>query len=231
MNFMQRSGQPELMDTETVSYEEFLQCLRELETINGWTWAYAPTLRWLNHIGRKQAPRTILDVGSGGGDMLRRIVKHRAGYGPGTTLIGIDFNPWSKKAAQEVSQGMHIHFETGDIFEFEPTRRVDVVISSLFAHHLSDEQLVEFLRWMEAHASVGWFINDLHRHWLAYYFIKAATRLLSRNRFIKHDAAVSVSRAFSRADWHRLLQAAGIPKHAVRIRWHFPFRYCVERCK
>jgi 2-polyprenyl-3-methyl-5-hydroxy-6-metoxy-1,4-benzoquinol methylase len=231
MDFSQRSSQPELMDTETVSYEQFRHCLRELETINHWTLAYRPTLRWLRRIGRYKSLSTLLDVGSGGGDMLRQIVRHHPGRASNTKLVGIDLNPWSKKAAEEWSQGLPLHFETGDIFDFEPTRHVDIIISSLFTHHLNDEQLVQFLRWMEAHATVGWFINDLHRHWLPYYFIKFVTHLFSRDRFIKHDAAVSVSRAFTRADWQRLLLAASIPMDQVCIRWHLPFRYCVERRK
>ena len=231
MELSQRSSQPELMDTQTVSYEQFRHCLREMETINNWTLAYGPTLRWLKRISQSKPLSTIIDVGSGGGDMLRHIVRQSSECTSDTQFIGIDLNPWSKKAAEEWSCYMPIHFETGDVFDFEPTQHGDVIISSLFAHHLNDEQLVQFLQWMERHATRGWFINDLHRHWLPYYFIKASTRLLSRNPLIKHDAAVSVSRAFRRADWKRLLLAASIPTDQVRIRWFFPFRYCVERCK
>lgn len=231
MDFSQRSLQAELMDTEIASFEQFRQCLRELETINGWTWAYRPTLRWLKRIGHSKHLSIIWDVGSGGGDMLRRIIRHQAGYTPGTKLIGIDLNPWAQKAAEAWSHDLPIHFKTGDIFDSESAQNSDVIISSLFAHHLNDEQLVQYLRWMELHSTVGWFINDLHRHWLPYYFIKATTHLLSRNRFIKHDAAVSVSRAFTRADWVRLLELAAIPAECVRIRWYLPFRYCVERKK
>ena len=231
MGSSQRSSQLELMDTEVVSYEQFRQCLRELETINAWTLAYGPTLRWLRRMGRSIPVSEIIDVGSGGGDMLRKVVSTSARYTDNVKLIGIDLNPWSKKAADEWSHALPIQFETRNIFDFEAERNADVIISSLFTHHLSDEQLVQFLRWMERHATRGWFINDLHRHWLPYYFIKAATRLLSRNPLIKHDAAVSVSCAFTRADWQRLLLAASIPANQVRVRWYFPFRYCVERCK
>lgn len=231
MDFSQRSFQPELMDTEHVDLAQFRQCLGELETINRWTFAYRPTLRWLESIARAHPVSVILDVGSGGGDMLRRILQVRKGPGSETSLIGVDLNPWSKQAAEEWSKDLPIVFVTGDMFQFEPGSTVDIIISSLFAHHLDDAQLVQFLRWMESRATKGWFINDLHRHWLPYYFIKAATGLLSRNRFIKHDAAVSVSRAFTRADWQRLLNAADIPTDQVRIRWHFPFRISVARAR
>jgi hypothetical protein len=57
-----------------------------------------------------------------------------------------------------------ITYETGDVFALDPARRFDVVVSALFTHHLDDAQLVRFLRWMQATARLGWFVNDLHRH-------------------------------------------------------------------
>ena len=46
---------------------------------------------------------------------------------------------------------------------------------------------------------------------------------------VRHDGALSVRRAFVRDDWERLLQAAGVPREAVTVRWHLPFRLCVGR--
>lgn len=230
MDLHRRSTQAELMDDAVTSFEEFHECLGELETINRWTIAYRPTLRWLSRI-RKEAngPMVVLDIGSGGGDMLRRIWQR---FPSGMELTGVDINPWSKQAAAlQTPHDAPIHYETCDIFSFDAERRAEAIISSLFTHHLSDEQLVKFLRWMEQHATFGWFINDLHRHPLPYHFIRWATRLLSSNRLIRHDAAVSVARAFTRADWVRLLEQAGIPRDQTRIRWALPFRYCVERRK
>lgn len=49
-DFSRRSTQAELMDTETVSFQEFHQCLRQLEFINICTLAYRPTLQWLKRM-------------------------------------------------------------------------------------------------------------------------------------------------------------------------------------
>jgi hypothetical protein len=51
--------------------------------------------------------------------------------------------------------------------------------------------------------------------------------MFSRNRLIRNDAAVSVARAFSVADWQRMLDKAGIGGRA-RVQWFFPFRLCVS---
>jgi 2-polyprenyl-3-methyl-5-hydroxy-6-metoxy-1,4-benzoquinol methylase len=224
VNLAQRSREPELMDQGGISFEEFHHCLQSLETINALTLAYRPTLKWLRPWLRAQQRLSILDAGSGGGDMLRRIEK--TARNKNLDLIGVDLNPWSKQSAQLASAHSSVRYATADIFHFQPERDIDIIICSLFAHHLSDEQLIDFLRWMNARACKGWFINDLHRHPLPYHFIRLSTHLLSRNRLVRNDAAVSVARSFTKDDWRRLLQLAGIGDRA-RIQWHFPFRLCI----
>src|SRR5450755_4020532 len=69
---------PELMDGDC-SYEDFRGCLRSLEQINRWLLGYRPTLAWLKRLkhalpdnGSRDSVH-IVDVGSGGGDLLRQI--------------------------------------------------------------------------------------------------------------------------------------------------------------
>ncbi|MGB6938500.1 MAG: hypothetical protein WBE14_17810, partial [Xanthobacteraceae bacterium] len=74
VNFDRRSTQNELMDSESIDFAEFDECLRQLTIVNIFTLAYRPTLHWLRRMLEKASPRgttSILDVGSGGGDMLR----------------------------------------------------------------------------------------------------------------------------------------------------------------
>lgn len=224
-----RSTESELMDGPGISFEEFHDCLQELELINHLTLAYRPTLAWLRPWLKSGDSLSILDAGSGGGDMLRQIARRVPEAGKRGTrheLVGVDLNPWSKKAAQLSDTYSFIRYETDDIFEFESHRSIDIIICSLFTHHLTDTQVVTFLRWLDERAEKGWFINDLHRHPLPYYFIKATTALFSRNRLIRNDAAVSVARSFSVADWRRLLERAGMSEK-VTIKWFFPFRLCL----
>lgn len=228
-DFSQRSDEKELMDAEGISFEEFHDCLEGLERINYLTLAYRPTLQWLRPWVENHKRLFVLDVASGGGDMLRQIAKQwPAHFTPnsGYRMVGVDLNPWSKKSAELWPQPSAASYITGNVFAFEPSQPIDIVISSLFTHHLTDSQIVDFLRWMDSHASKGWFINDLHRHPIPYYFIKTATALFSRNRLIRNDAAVSVARALTVADWQRLIDKAGL-EEKVRVQWFFPFRLCV----
>lgn len=233
-----RSHESELMDKENIPFEEFHQCLQELEIINNLTLAYRPLLKWLRNIlrtaGSLDAPLVILDAGCGGGDTLRKIEKNFSDWAQ-LELIGVDLNPWAKKSALAISNNAghnrsHVHYETANIFLYDAGKKIDVITASLFTHHLTDKQVIDFLRWADSRAEKGWFINDLHRHSIPYYFIKITTRIFSRNRLIRNDAAVSVARSFTRADWNRLLRQAGLTGKAV-VEWYFPFRFCVSCVK
>jgi hypothetical protein len=80
---------------------------------------------------------------------------------------------------------------------------------------------------MERTARVGWLINDLHRHWLAWAGFRLLAFVLRWHPIVAHDGALSVRRAFTRAELEALLAAAGVQ---AEIRWHFPFRWTVESC-
>ena len=232
-DFSRRSGEAELMDNPGIDPETFRDCLRDIAKVNAVTLARVPTLDFLGRLRRAgrldlDRPIEILDVGSGYGDGLAGIAAWAKRRGAAVTLTGLDLNPWAAQIAQAAHPGV-ARFVTGDVFDHEGG--ADIVVSSLFAHHLDDDQIVRFLQWMEAHAVVGWFVNDLHRHRFAYYGFGLLARLMGWHRFVRHDGPVSIARAFTPADWQALIARAGLDPVAVRVRRRFPFRLCVERIK
>ena len=125
--------------------------------------------------------------------------------------------------------GMGIEYRTGDLFDEQPGA-YDVVLSSLLTHHLDDDGVVRFLRWMEANAARGWFVNDLHRHPVAYHGFRALSAAAGWHRFVRHDGPISVARSFRRRDWDALLRRAGLAGVAT-VRWRMSFRLCVGRVR
>jgi len=235
LDFGRRSPQQELMDTEDCGAAEFEACLVDLAKVNRLTLAYRPTFAWLDRLARRRkagGPLRIVDCGSGYGDMLRKIDDWAERRGVPVELTGIDLNPWSRTAALKATDvGRPIHWVTTDLFDYKPDQPIDIVLSSLFTHHLTDDQVVRFLKWMEATAGVGWFVNDLHRHPLPYYLFRTGARLMRWHRFVQSDGPISITRAFVPDDWHRLLVRAEVPAGAAEVRRVFPYRLCVGRMK
>jgi len=221
---------PEWMD-EPCSYEDFRSCLIDLAQVNRLTLASRPTLHWLDRLFAAHPPTEplrIVDVGSGGGDMLRQIAgwaKHRAVQ---VQLTGIDLNPHAARAARELTPAnMDIDWITGDAFSY--TQTADVILSSLFTHHLPEPEIVRFLAWMEAVARRGWFINDLVREETPLQLFTVLSRLARWHRFVRHDGPVSFRRSFREDDWRRMISAAGIPLTSITLQRWTPGRLCVGR--
>jgi len=233
-DFTRRSPQTEWMDTEPVSAADFAACLSDLASVNTVTLARLPTLGFLNRAIRRAGPLgrplRVLDVGCGEGDMLRRVHRWARRGGHRLELVGIDLNPLGIEAARAATPpSMAIDYRVADAFG-PGLDGFDLVLSSLFTHHLPDAAVVRFLRMMERCASLGWFVNDLHRDRLAYHGFQALSALAGWHRFVRHDGPVSVARSFRRADWTALLAQAGLQGQAS-VRWHLPYRYCVSRLK
>ena len=230
-----RSGEPELLDVEQADPDAIGACLRDLEWINRCTAAYRVTLRWLDELCTERRPQralTVLDVGCGRGDMLRRIWVWARARGVELRLIGVDRNPHATAAAAAVTpEAAPIRYLTTDFFAVPHDLPTDIVLSALFAHHLDDACLVRFLRWMEERARLGWLLNDLHRHPLPYLVARGGAPLLGMHPFVRHDAPLSVARSFDRRDWLRLLEAADLAPPATAVAWRFPFRFAVGRIK
>ena len=213
------------------SYGEFRSCLRSLEQVNRWLLGYRPTLAWLNRLPRGlRDPVHIVDVGSGGGDMLRQIARWARRRGIAVRLTGIDLNPYAARAAAEFTpKELGIAWETGDALMYRPEKPVDIVVSSLMAHHLEDEEIVALLRWMQATAQLGWFINDLERSEWSCRMFGWAGRMVEWHRFVRHDGPVSFRRAFREEDWVRLRAAAEVPLDTTTVEHWRPGRLCVGR--
>jgi hypothetical protein len=232
-DFSRRSSEAELMDDPGVDLETFKGCLNDLAKVNVVTLARFPTLGFLE--GLRQAgrldigrPIEIVDAGSGYGDTLASIGDWARHNGVAVNLTGVDLNPWSAQIATQAHQST-ARFVTGDVFAYHG--RIDIVVSSLFTHHLSDDGVARFLAWMDSRARIAWFVNDLHRHPFPFYGFGLLAWLMRWHRFVRHDGPVSIARAFKAADWRTLIARAGLDDANVQVHWRFPFRLCVERIK
>lgn len=230
MSLATRSTAAERMDTDCADYDDYARCLADLARVNLVTLTHRPLLAWLARETSGLRSFSLLDVACGHGDLLRRIRRWSMRRGIDATLDGIDLNPWSLRAARAATPpAAAITWHNGDVFAFQPAQRYDFIVSSQFTHHLTNDEIVRFIGWMELHAARGWYIADLHRHWFPYYGFGVLATAAGWHRFVRYDGRVSIARSFLPADWRGLTQAAGLAPEAARIDWHMPFRLCVSR--
>ncbi len=237
IDLSRRNNLSQLMDSADTDFETFRACLVDLSKVNYLTLAYRPTLRFFEHLARSgclptDRTVTVVDAGSGFGDMLRKIDRWAVRRGFKLDLTGVDQNPLSARAAEEVTvTGRPIRFVTADIFAYQLPCRVDIVISSLMTHQMDDASLIRFISWMEANAAIGWFVNDLRRNAIPYHLFYLTSRVFRFHEFVRNDGPISIACAFEVADWRRLLDSADIPRAAAKISRAFPYRLCVSRLK
>ncbi len=226
LNLAARSEKEELLDQPGIQTEDLFRNLYELELINARLGGHHATLEGVRTLLRgKQGKISVLDVGCGGGDVFRPLLKLGQEQGVSFDLKGIDHLPEAVEYARDRTEGdPHVHFEVQDLKELETSgEQYDIVICSLVCHHLYGEELQKCIRGMEAVSRIGVVINDIHRHWLAWGGIALLTRLFSRSYLVRHDAALSVRKAFRKEEWEALLKEAGV--EWFRIRWYWVFRH------
>jgi 2-polyprenyl-3-methyl-5-hydroxy-6-metoxy-1,4-benzoquinol methylase len=225
-----RSRDPEQMDAEDLDPTTYAAVLADLSRVNRVTLARLATLDFVKRAAGSGTTFKLLDVGFGHGDMLRSIARWTARNGGHAELVGVDLNPRSAPVARAATGGAaNIRFLTGDYADLAG-EGFDLVVSSLVAHHMSDRELVAFLRFMEREARLGWLVNDLRRASLAHLGYPLLARAMRVHRIVREDGTLSIARGFRPAEWRPLLEQAGVAAGA-RVVPRFPFRLCVERIR
>lgn len=222
-----RSEAPEQMDDASLDLATYAAVLRDLSLVNSLTLAARPTLSFLKRATRSRSHFRLLDVGFGSGDMLRAIRSWTSKRGIEAELVGVDQDERSAPVAIVATPAaMRIDFVTGDYSKISGP--FDFIISSLVTHHMAEQEVVRFLRFMEQNARGGWLVNDLHRQRLAVLLYGLLAVAAAVHPIVRSDGMLSIERSFRPDDWHRLLRQAGIGQEA-RIESYVPFRLCVER--
>ncbi|MEM9982805.1 MAG: methyltransferase domain-containing protein [Bacteroidota bacterium] len=226
INFNQRSYQQELLDQPDIPTPDLIRNLKELAFINTYLGGHNVTVKGLKKL-LTEPTRTyrLIDIGCGGGDTLKYIARWGRKKGLSLQLTGVDLKADCIAYAQEHCKDYpEIDFIQADYRDVTHLQ-ADVFTAALFCHHLPDDDLINLLRWMDTHAKVGFVINDLHRHSLAYYSIRWLTRWFSRSYLVKNDACLSVWRSFKKEDWRRYL--AEVPSDKATITWQWAFRWLI----
>ncbi len=237
-NLKKRSYEAELIDDLNLSNEALRQNLEELATINKWLGGNEVTIRGLqsllgnSHTLNLLPALNIADIGCGGGDMLKLMAKWAIKHEIEAEFIGIDANPFMINFAKNrTAQFNNISYFKEDAFsENLKNLEIDIATMTLFCHHFTEQQLIDLFTNLRKTCSIGIIINDLHRHWLAYYSIAWLTAVFSKSYLVKNDAKLSVWRGFHKNELIEILKKAGFEHFTLKWRWAFRWEI-VALCK
>lgn len=223
------------MDDLECSGEVVIQTLKELDYINRKLGGNHISIQSLSQLIPKnqRGEVTIVDLGCGGGDILKEMAEWGRKRNIKLQLLGIDANPAIIEYAKENCQSYpEISFEAVNIWSEEfSVRKFDIYHSSLFTHHFTEAELIKLFSICYRNCSLGIIDNDLQRHWFAYYSIKWLTGLFSSSSMVQNDAAISVQRGFHKSELIDILDKVGIPQFSIDWRWAFRWQVVINKLK
>lgn len=208
---------------------EALVHLRRLNRLFG---AASPTLYGVKKLWRDAGcPKSlsIVDIGAGSGDVNKKLLRWALEEGVRLNVTLVDkTEEAAKEAALYYWNESRVQIRQADLFELEADS-ADIVTGTQFIHHFAGEELARAASQMLRISRIGVALNDIHRHWLSWSAVWLATRLLSRNPYIRHDGPLSVAKGFRAGDWEKLRRSPGLDQ--LSYSWRPLFRYAVTISK
>ncbi|MEL7222542.1 MAG: methyltransferase domain-containing protein [Bacteroidota bacterium] len=227
-----RSTASEIMDDLDMEGDLLRRSLDKLDWINKWLGGNQITLSGLEQLLQtvpKTQTLTIVDVGCGSGDMLRIIAQKMRTAGRTVQLIGIDANAFTVDYARQQSLAYpeityHCCLVPSAVFD---QLDYDILLSTLFLHHLTNEEIIPLLKHSSEKARLGIIVNDLHRSKLAYFLFQLLT-LFIPNPMIRQDGLTSILRGFKIDELRAFTQQNNFKNSTIRWRWAFRYQWIID---
>lgn len=240
----ERRREEEIMDQPGLAADRHDHALGGLTRLNWFCRSASMVWPALAAFGRRLGTRRlrILDVATGGGDIPVRLWHRARRAGLDWQIDACDCSTVALDHARRRAErtGASVRFFHQDIVQDPPHTDHDAVISSLFLHHLDEDQARALLRWMAGldngtnhHGNANGdsrpaaprlvLVNDLERSLAGFVLAHVATRMLTTSRILQTDGPRSVASAFTRAEARELALKSGLD--GVRFQRRWPCRY------
>jgi 2-polyprenyl-3-methyl-5-hydroxy-6-metoxy-1,4-benzoquinol methylase len=227
MDFSKRSYEPELLDNDDIPFVDIERNMQELDIINTRLGGHRITIKGFSNLIGSRSHASVCEIGCGGGDNLKALRRWADKRNIKLSMTGIDIkSACIDFAAQQSESPEDVTWICSDYRKITLNPKPDIIFCSLFCHHFSEEGVKEILSWMHANSSLGFFINDLQRHPIAYHAISILTKAFSRSYLVRNDAPLSVLRGFSRQELEQMAkEAAEYNRFDHRITNEWAFRW------
>ena len=200
----------ELMDRPQPVSAELESDLENLRELNRWFGSYALISMFLSRWIKPGARLRIVDLATGSGDIPRLIAEYGRKIGAELQITALDQQSATLEIAKRLSaRYSEITFVEGDVLEWEPTEPYDIVCCTLVLHHFSEDDAVRVLQRCRKLSRKFVLVSDLCRGWFGALGVHLLTATAFREPMMKHDARLSIARAFSFSEMNQLAQRAG----------------------
>lgn len=199
----------ELLDDPRADPTAVRKQLRDIARLNAWFGGTRAVVEALEPYFRRTCDRrwTLLDVGTGLGDIARAAVAVARRHGVELAPLGIDLSRTAACLAR--AGGLAMMVADGSWLPLGP-RSVDVIVVSQVLHHVPRAVAVRWIATFDRVARRAVVLADLRRSRAAMAGVWAAALGMAMSSVTRHDAVVSLKRGYTTREFDAMLQEAGV---------------------
>lgn len=229
-----RTDDPEIMDDFDLEGDVLKESLDKIAKINQLLGGNKLTLKGVAKLLKKVPDSnliTIVDVGCGNGDMLRKLADFGFENNLNLELIGIDANDFTVNYAIDLSRKYpNITYRCQNIFDKTfGEMEYDIVLCTLTLHHFKNNEITELLTLFNTNSNLGFVINDLHRSPIAYRLFQGLSFLLRLNEMSSKDGLTSILRGFKKRELIAFSENLKFKKYSIQWKWAFRYQWIIEK--
>ncbi len=234
INTKYRTSESEIMDDFEMEGEILREALDKIAKINQLLGGNQLTLqsvqKLIKNIERKQE-FTIVDIGCGNGDMLRKLADFGINNNYNFNLIGIDANSFTINYAKKLSDKyLNISYKCEDIFDKQFSElKYDIVLCTLTLHHFKNEEIKNLMKVFYENSKIGIVINDLHRSKISYRLFQLVCFVFRLAEMPKQDGLTSILRGFKKEDLIDFSEKLQFKKYAINWKWAFRYQWIIRK--
>lgn len=226
INTKYRSTATENMDDFALEGQVLVDALDRLAQINRYLGGNDITLQGLETLLKKNPSNreiSIIDMGCGNGDMLRRVAEFGLKNNLKLKLIGIDANEYTLNYARSLSKDFAIDYLKMNITDDDFLElKADVFLCTLTLHHFKDEEILKVISRVNENAGIGIVVNDLQRSALSYRLFQLVCFVFHIDNMSREDGLLSILRGFKRKDLVAFSKQLNL---TFTLQWKWAFRY------
>jgi len=174
---------------------------------------------------------TLVDVGCGNGDMLRKLADYGIRNNLKLKLIGIDANSYTVSYARNLSVNYpNISYRCEDIFDAPFNElKYDIALCTLILHHFKEDEILKLMTILNANSRIGIVINDLQRSCIAYGLFKAVCFWFRLNEMSREDGLTSILRGFKKEELVQFSKKLNFKKYKIQWKWAFRYQWIINK--